>query len=116
MGAAAVSCQNETPRGFIGSVIICWWPTDTYTWGPSSAAAGMGNSVVIGRLCHDVEGAVDQAPLDVLRSPEVRLDPPTQSRQLDYLCVRERRLRLPGRVDHELLRASSGERFDRELL
>ena len=51
MGAAAVSCQNEIPRGFMGSVIICWWPTDTYTWGPSSAAAGIGNSVVIGRLC-----------------------------------------------------------------
>ena len=65
---------------------------------------------------HDVEGAVDQAPLDVLRSPEVRLDPPTQSRQLDYLCVGERRLRLPDRVDSEVPRASSGERFDRELL
>ena len=57
---------------------------------------------------HDVEGAVDQAPLDVLGSPEVRLDPPTQSRQLDYLGVRERRLRLPGRVDRDVLRASSG--------
>ena len=24
MGAAAVSCQKETPNGFMGSVIICW--------------------------------------------------------------------------------------------
>ena len=29
IGVMAVSCHTETPRGFMGSVIICWWPTQT---------------------------------------------------------------------------------------
>ena len=24
-----VSCQKDRPSGFIASVIICWWPTET---------------------------------------------------------------------------------------
>jgi len=62
----------------------------------------------------DLEIVVDQAPFDVLRSPEVRLDFPAQSRQLHHLHVRERGLFLLRRVDLDSPRASSGERFDRE--
>ena len=29
IGAGVVSCQNDSPSGFIASVIICWWPTET---------------------------------------------------------------------------------------
>ena len=50
IGRGVVSCHMDSPRGFIGSVIICWWPTETYTWFASSLVAGIGNSVVIGRL------------------------------------------------------------------
>ena len=51
MGMSAVCRQTEMPSGRIASVIICPCPTETYTWYSSSSAAGMGNSVVIGRLC-----------------------------------------------------------------
>ena len=29
MGRMAVSWNKDSPRGFMGSVIICWWPTET---------------------------------------------------------------------------------------
>lgn len=29
IGTMAVSCHMEYPRGFMASVIICWWPTET---------------------------------------------------------------------------------------
>ncbi len=28
IGVMAVRCHTEMPRGFMGSVIICWWPTE----------------------------------------------------------------------------------------
>jgi hypothetical protein len=28
MGAGVVICQKDSPSGFMGSVIICWWPTE----------------------------------------------------------------------------------------
>ena len=50
IGRKAMSWNIESPSGFMGSVIICWWPTETKTWLSSSATSGMGNRVVIGRL------------------------------------------------------------------
>ena len=29
IGRGVVSCHTESPSGFIASVIICWWPTET---------------------------------------------------------------------------------------
>ena len=28
-GPGVVICQNDSPSGFMASVIICWWPTET---------------------------------------------------------------------------------------
>ena len=50
MGRAAVNWNRDNPRGFMGSVIICWWPTEMKTCLPESPASGMGYSVVMGRL------------------------------------------------------------------
>ena len=55
----------------------------------------------------DLELVVEQTPFDVLGTAEVRLDPPAQLRQLHDLCVRQRRLLLPRRVDRLFLRPAS---------
>ena len=52
----------------------------------------------------DLELVVDQAPLDVLRAAEVRLDPPAELREPHDLRIGQRRLLLPLRLDRLLLR------------
>ena len=51
----------------------------------------------------DLEAVVDQAPLDVLGTAEVRLDPPAELHQPHDLRVRQGRLLLPLRLDRLLL-------------
>ena len=77
---------------------------------------GIGNSVVIGRLCTTWKLAVREAPLDVLRAAEVRLDPPAELREPHHLRVGQRRLRLPLGVDRLLSRPAAGHGVDGELL
>jgi len=55
----------------------------------------------------DLELAVGQAPFDVVRLPEVRLDPPAEPSETDGLRIGQRRLQLVGRVDRELLRPAA---------
>ena len=57
----------------------------------------------------DLEVVVDQAPLDVLRAAEVRLDPPAELREPHDLRIRQRRLLLPRGLDRLLLRPAAGE-------
>ena len=74
---ASSSCawKNDSPSGFMASVIICWWPNDMYTWFLPSWAPGIGNSVVIGRLWTIVERRRrPERPLDVLGAAEVGFD------------------------------------------
>ena len=51
----------------------------------------------------DLEAIVDQAPLDVLGTAEVRLDPPAELHEPHDLRVRQGRLVLPLRLDRLLL-------------
>ena len=56
--------------------------------------------MVIGAALHDLELIAGQAPLDVLRLAEVRLDPPAQPSEPHDLRVGQRRLlagTAPGR-------------------
>lgn len=48
---------------------------------------------------HDAETVVGQTPFDVLRTAEVRLDPPPEPHEFGDLCVRQRRQLLPLRLD-----------------
>ena len=65
---------------------------------------------------HDVKALVVQAPLNVLRLAEVGLDPPTEPRQFDDLCVGQHRLLLPVRRDRYFLCPPSRRRDDGHLL
>ena len=64
----------------------------------------------------DPETIVDQAPFDVLRAAEVRLDPPAELRQLHDLGIRQRRLLLPRRVYRLFLRPASRQCMDSKRL
>lgn len=55
--------------------------------------------MVIGQALHDLETIVGQAPFDVLRAAEVRLDPPPEPHEPHGLRIRQRRLLLPLRAD-----------------
>ncbi len=57
----------------------------------------------------DPEVVVHQAPLDVLRAAEVRLDPPAEPHEPQDLLVRQRRALPPPRVDLHLPRAAAGQ-------
>ena len=52
----------------------------------------------------DLKVIVDQAPLDVLRAAEVRLDTPAQLREPHDLALSQRGLVLPLRLDRLFLR------------
>ena len=64
----------------------------------------------------DLEVIVDQAPFDVLGAAEVRLDPPAQLREPHSLPIRQRRLRLPVRLDRLFLRPACRRGVDGKLL
>ncbi len=64
----------------------------------------------------DLEAVVDQAPFDVLGAAEMRFDPPAQSREPHDLRIRQRRLILPLRLDHVLLRPACRRGVDGTLL
>ena len=51
---------------------------------------------------HDLGAVVVQAPLDVVRMTEVRLDRPAQRREFHDLRIRERRQIPPARIDRIL--------------
>ena len=53
---------------------------------------------------NDLKVVVDQAPFDVLRTAEVRFDPPAELREPHDLRIRQRRLLLPLRIDRMFLR------------
>jgi hypothetical protein len=70
---------------------------------------------------NDPEFIIDQAPFDVLRSAEMRFDPPAQLYKAHDLRIRQCLLLLPLRVDRLFLRAASwqgadGGLLDRDLL
>ncbi len=52
----------------------------------------------------DLEAVVDQAPFDVLRTAEMRFDPPAELYEPDDLRIRQCRLLLPLRLDRLFLR------------
>ncbi len=60
----------------------------------------------------DPEVVVDQTPLDVLRTAEVGLDPPSEPHQPQDLPARQRRPLPPLRVDLHLPRAAAGQRLE----
>src|SRR5260221_7016219 len=64
----------------------------------------------------DLEAVVDQAPFDVLRTAEVRFDPPAELREPYDLRIRQRRLVLPLRVDRLFLRPACRRGVGGELL
>src|SRR5260221_9882936 len=64
----------------------------------------------------DLEAIIDQAPFDVLRTAEVRFDPPAEPREPHNLRIRQRRLLLPLRVDRLFLSPASRRGVDGELL
>ena len=64
----------------------------------------------------DPEAIVDQAPFDVLRTAEVRFDPPAQLRESHDLRIRQRRLLLPLRLDRLFLRPARRRGVDGKLL
>ena len=87
----------------------------------------MGNSVVIGRLwtiwnspdvrsASSAQAAVDQAPFDVLRTAEVRFDPPAELHEPHDLRIRQRRLVRHLRVDRLFLCPARRQGVDGELL
>ena len=62
----------------------------------------------------DLESIVVKAPFDVLRTAEVRLDPPPESDKLDDLCVRQGRLAPPLRLDRLFPRVRPSARQRRQ--
>ena len=64
----------------------------------------------------DLEAVVDEAPFDVLRAAEVRLDPPAQLLEPHDLRVRQRRSLLLPRVDRLLLGPARRQGVDGEPL
>ena len=92
----------EIPRGFMASVIIWAWPTETKTW-PSVVRHGNGEQRGDGPALDDVEVAIGQAPLDVLRASEVRFDPPAELRERENLRIGQCCPVLKFRPDRHLL-------------
>ena len=92
IGGSAVNWNSEYPRGFIGSVIICWWPTEDVDVGLLVVPRGDGEQRGDRPALDDLEAVVDQAPFDVLRPAEVRFDLPSQLHELHDLRIGQRRL------------------------
>ena len=64
----------------------------------------------------DLEAIVDQAPFDVLRTAEVRLDPPAELHQPHDLLIRQGGLLLPLRLDRLFPRSARRRGDDGPLL
>ena len=80
--------------------------------------SGLGDRVQRGdrTALNDIEAVLSHAPFDILRTAEVRLDPPSQGREPHDLGIGQRRLLLLLDVDRPFLRPAPGHGVDREAL